>query len=336
MANTMDSLHGIAAALMIIEINRGGQRLFPNFPGNGKWMRQGLSIPEGIRSRTGPRGETEPGIPDSFVFDQLRCPFVNHLSALVQQLERRSIRCRCQSPLAIPGPVPHVRDKDFPFRDIPAFIMVRDHLLEFQRVEVYGNIRFSHFRIITGTGLANFQPQHAVPGEIIDLPEHLHPAALGKVQVGFPAGGERSVRSGAYQIKGKTNVGVPGGMDVHPKGEAVPLAPILGAVPFQRDAGHAPLLSTEAVPRGPVGRILQLRAVYQRNPLAQCLPAAVHILPGIFQGRVSFPDHPSAFFLHIIQQAGSQHRFLCPTLQHGDPRLLSRAGKQHQQRCRAK
>ena len=193
----MDSLHGIAAALMIIEINRGGQRLFPNFPGNGKRKRRGISIPEGIRSRTGPRGETEPGIPDSFVFDQLRCPFVNHFSALVQQLERGGVRCRGQGPLAIARPVSHVRDKDFPFRDIPAFIMVRNHLLEFQRVEVYGNIRFSHFRIITGTGLANLQPPHAVPGEIIYLPEHLHPAALGKVQIGFPAGGERSVRGAA-------------------------------------------------------------------------------------------------------------------------------------------
>ena len=223
-----------------------------------------------------------------------------------------------------------MRENDFAGGKVPAFIVIGLHFLEFQVIEVDSYILLPCLPVIAGAGLANLKAQYAVPRIIVYLPEHLHPSALWNVQIGFPAGRECSVRRGAHQVQGEAHVGILGGMNVYPERYAVPLTPVLRPVELQRHAGHATLFPVEAVPGGTVGRIHHLRAVHQRNPLAQRLLTPVYVLTGIVQFRAAFAHHPSALPFHIIYKAGGQHGLLRPTVQHGHfrlPRSLRRTGR---------
>ena len=329
MAHAMDALDRIAAALMAIEIDRRLQRPLPHLFTNGKRLGFSISIPEPISSRLPETAEIQECIRVPFVGQQHRPPRMDSPPPLVQQLEGFCLPGGCQGHFLIARPIANVREGDLPGRDVPAFIVVRFHLLKFQGVKVDGHVLFPDFPVVACAGLAEFKPEDAVPREIVDLPQDLHPSALGDVRIGLPRMGECAVRAGSInQIQRETHVRIPGRVDVHPEGKPVPGAPVLRLVKLQRHAGQAPLVAVETVPGRPVGRIQDVGAVHEGNGLAKRLLPVDTAVAGIFQLGIAIPHHPSAPALHIIDQAGSQDRLFRPTVQHRVTLLLPCTGKQ--------
>ena len=85
MADPMDALDGIAAALMVIEVYGSFQQLLPNLFPNGKRLRNSISVMDSILTGLLESTEIQDGKAIAFLLHPLHFTFPYLLSPPVQQ-----------------------------------------------------------------------------------------------------------------------------------------------------------------------------------------------------------------------------------------------------------
>ena len=337
MADAMDTRDLIAAALVPVEVEGCLQGTVPDILSDAERLRHSPAILDGIGSGPRPVAEIQPGKRNVPVREQRRRTGKDGSPLFILQDERIRLRSRRKGDFGVGRTISGMGERDLPFRDIPAFVMVRLNLLQFQPVKVNGHVLLPDRAVEARRGLGDLETSDTVAPEIVDFPKDLHPSALGNVQVRLPGGTQDAVRlRSVHEAQGETDAGILRGMDVCPERDPVVAAPVLRLVEFQGETVPAALFGTERTPRSTVFRCQDIRAVHEGETGPERLLPVMDILPGITDPGIPFQDRPSAGGFHVVHQAGGKDLFLRPAVQHGilPHRLLPATGQhRHEGPC---
>ena len=140
MADAMDTRDLIAAALVPVEVEGCLQGTVPDILSDAERLRHSPAILDGIGSGPRPVAEIQPGKRNVPVREQRRRTGKDGSPLFILQDERIRLRSRRKGDFGIGRTIPGMGERDLPFRDIPAFVMVRLNLLQFQPVKVNGHV----------------------------------------------------------------------------------------------------------------------------------------------------------------------------------------------------